>query len=229
MSRSGGLCRTLLRAPQAPTAVTHPAACVLRPGICRSTCREDASAFLRRSTSAAICLCLGTDGCPGLRGRTSCRRRGSTGIGITEYSRRTTGCEKPSRRWRKGNVGKPGEAATGGHGSDGYATEGCCDANHATQKPRSHDTSRIAWAKLMPSEDPDPSWRTAQTSARLAGSWPAHRLGRARPGPLISWESVADVPLAGLSVTRPSGVRPGVTPCSTASCTHPRSSPGRSL
>ena len=24
-----------------------------------------------------------------------------------------------------------------------------CDANHATQKPRSHDTSRIAWAKLM--------------------------------------------------------------------------------
>jgi hypothetical protein len=80
---------------------------------------------------------------------TSCRRRGSTGIGITEYSRRTTGCEKPSRRWQKGNVGKPGEAATGGHGSDGHATEGCCDANHATQKPRSHDTSRIAWAKLM--------------------------------------------------------------------------------
>jgi len=40
-------------------------------------------------------------------------------------------------------------AATGGHGSDGHATEGCCDANHAMQKPRSHDTSRIAWAKLM--------------------------------------------------------------------------------
>jgi hypothetical protein len=30
-----------------------------------------------------------------------------------------------------------------------HAMEGCCDANHATQKPRSHDTSRIAWAKLM--------------------------------------------------------------------------------
>ena len=29
----------------------------------------------------------------------------------------------------------------------GHATGGCCDAN---QKPRSHDTSRIAWAKLMP-------------------------------------------------------------------------------
>ena len=30
--------------------------------------------------------------------------------------------------------------------SRSHATEGCCDAN---QKPRSHDTSRIAWAKLM--------------------------------------------------------------------------------
>ena len=48
-----------------------------------------------------------------------------------------------------GNVGKRGEAATGGHGVGGHATESCCDANHATLKPRSHDTSRIAWAKLM--------------------------------------------------------------------------------
>jgi len=48
-----------------------------------------------------------------------------------------------------GNVGKRQEAATGGHTDDGSATGGCCDANHATQKPRSHDTSRIAWAKLM--------------------------------------------------------------------------------
>ena len=30
----------------------------------------------------------------------------------------------------------------------GRATGGCCDAN-PNQKPRSHDTSRIAWAKLM--------------------------------------------------------------------------------
>ena len=45
-----------------------------------------------------------------------------------------------------GNIGKRREAVTGGHGGDGHATEGCCDAN---QKPRSHDTSRIAWAKLM--------------------------------------------------------------------------------
>ena len=45
-----------------------------------------------------------------------------------------------------GNIGKRREAVTGGHGNDGHATEGCCDAH---QKLRSHDTSRIAWAKLM--------------------------------------------------------------------------------
>ncbi len=40
------------------------------------------------------------------------------------------------------------EAVTGGHAAGGRATGGCCDAN-PNQKPRSHDTSRIAWAKLM--------------------------------------------------------------------------------
>ena len=45
-----------------------------------------------------------------------------------------------------GNIGKRGDATTGGHGGDGHGSRGCCDAN---QKPRSHDTSRIAWAKLM--------------------------------------------------------------------------------
>ena len=45
-----------------------------------------------------------------------------------------------------GNIGKRCDAAAGGHGGGGHATEGCCDAN---QKPRSHDTGRIAWAKLM--------------------------------------------------------------------------------
>ena len=43
-------------------------------------------------------------------------------------------------------VGKQRDAATGWHASDDHATGGCGDAN---QKPRSHDTSRIAWAKLM--------------------------------------------------------------------------------
>ena len=73
-----------------------------------------------------------------------------------KHRHRYHGVFAPNHRLRKavtalaiGNVGKPGEAATGGHGSDGHATEGCCAANHATQNPRSHDTSRIAWAKLM--------------------------------------------------------------------------------
>ena len=53
-----------------------------------------------------------------------------------------------------GNVGKQGDTATGGyavggHAADEHAMRGCCDAIHPTQKPRSHDTSRIAWAKLM--------------------------------------------------------------------------------
>jgi len=47
-----------------------------------------------------------------------------------------------------GNVGKRREAVTGGHAAGGPATGGCCGAN-PNQKPRSHDTSRIAWAKLM--------------------------------------------------------------------------------
>jgi hypothetical protein len=47
-----------------------------------------------------------------------------------------------------GNVGKRQEAVTGGRAAGGRATGGCCDAN-PNQKPRSHDTSRIAWAKLM--------------------------------------------------------------------------------
>ena len=54
-----------------------------------------------------------------------------------------------SRPMTKANVGKPRDAATRGHTDDGSATGRCCDATHATQKPRSHDTSRIAWAKLM--------------------------------------------------------------------------------
>ncbi len=40
-----------------------------------------------------------------------------------------------------GSIGTRGEAGAGGH-----ATGGGGDAH---QKPRSHDTSRIAWAKLM--------------------------------------------------------------------------------
>ena len=45
-----------------------------------------------------------------------------------------------------GNVGTQREATASGDGNDGHGSRGGCDAD---QKPRSHDTSRIAWAKLM--------------------------------------------------------------------------------
>ena len=50
-----------------------------------------------------------------------------------------------------GNVVRRRDAATGGdavggHAADGDATADCCDS---CDKPPSHDTSRIAWAKLM--------------------------------------------------------------------------------
>ena len=47
-----------------------------------------------------------------------------------------------------GNIGKRREAVTGGQVSGGRTTGGCCDVN-PNHKPLSHDTSRIAWAKLM--------------------------------------------------------------------------------
>ena len=45
-----------------------------------------------------------------------------------------------------GNIGTRRGPVAGGHEAGGQPTEGCCDT-HA--KPRSHDTSRIAWAKLI--------------------------------------------------------------------------------
>ena len=48
-----------------------------------------------------------------------------------------------------GNVGKRQEAAAGGTARDEHGTGGCYDSGHEHQKPRSHDTSRIAWAKLL--------------------------------------------------------------------------------
>ena len=72
-----------------------------------------------------------------------------------KHRHRYHGVFAPNHRLRKavtalaiGNVSKQREATTGGDGNDGRATGGCCDAN-PNQKPRSHDTSRIAWAKLM--------------------------------------------------------------------------------
>ena len=72
-----------------------------------------------------------------------------------KHRHRYHGVFAPNHKLRKavtalatGNVSKQREATTGGDGNDGRATGGCCDAN-PNQKPRSHDTSRIAWAKLM--------------------------------------------------------------------------------
>ena len=50
-----------------------------------------------------------------------------------------------------GNVAERGDGATdehavGGHAARGDATGDCCDS---CAKPRSHDTSRMAWAKLL--------------------------------------------------------------------------------
>ena len=47
-----------------------------------------------------------------------------------------------------------------------------------------HPTHRVHHGSGADPEDPDTSWRAARTAARLAGPWPADRLGRVRAGPL---------------------------------------------
>ncbi|MFM7519738.1 MAG: substrate-binding domain-containing protein [Planctomycetota bacterium] len=66
-----------------------------------------------------------------------------------KHRHRYHGVFAPNHKLRKavtalaiGNIGKPRDA---GHAGEAHAT-GCCDTQ---AKPRSHDTSRIAWAKLM--------------------------------------------------------------------------------
>ena len=70
-----------------------------------------------------------------------------------KHRHRYHGVFAPNHKLRKavtalaiGNIGKPREAVNGGYGNEGRDPEDCCDAK---QKPRSHDTSRIAWAKLL--------------------------------------------------------------------------------
>ena len=88
-----------------------------------------------------------------------------------KHRHRYHGVFAPNHRLRKavtalaiGNVGKPGEAATGGHESDGHATEGCCDANHATRITRRKSHARTTRRGLRgPS-----SWRGWGRSFRLS-------------------------------------------------------------
>jgi len=86
------------------------------------------------------------------RGRKS-TRPGANGPPPRKHRHRYHGVFAPNHKLRRavtalaiGNVGKRGDATASGHGNDGHGSTGCCDAN---QKSRSHDTSRIAWAKLM--------------------------------------------------------------------------------
>jgi hypothetical protein len=50
-----------------------------------------------------------------------------------------------------GNVGKRRDAAAGGHAVGGHVARGDAlgDCRDSCDKPPSHNTSRIAWAKLM--------------------------------------------------------------------------------
>jgi hypothetical protein len=70
-----------------------------------------------------------------------------------KHRHRYHGVFAPNHRLRRavtalaiGNIAKPHDAGAGGHAGDGHATGGCCDTQ---ARPRSHDTSQIAWAKLM--------------------------------------------------------------------------------
>ena len=167
-----------------------------------------------------------------------------------KHRHRYHGVFAPNHRLRKavtslamGNVGKRDPAATGGQAVSGHAAERCCDAN---QKSRSHDTSRIAWSRLMarvgeeyPLECPNcggdirliafitdqgpirkiltPPRRTARTAASFAGPWSADRLGRARAGPRRPGNLSGDGALHHLLARiRPALVKIGDFPCGDA-------------
>ena len=65
-----------------------------------------------------------------------------------------------------GIVGKRGDAATGGHAGAGHATGDCCDAR---EKPCSHDTPRIASAKLHGADGGRSFHWSAPTAAETSG------------------------------------------------------------
>ena len=102
---------------------------------------------------------------------------------------RSVCAEPPAAESRHGSGGKVTSGSSAmprhsGHASDDHATGGCGDAN---QKPRSHDTSRIAWAKLM-----------ATSTAFLGRGKPGRREQPAHES-LSSRATLVEVPLTGLS------------------------------
>ena len=131
-----------------------------------------------------------------------------------------------------GNVGKRGEAGAGGHAGKAHAT-GCCDTQ---AKPRSPDTSRIAWAKLMarageefPLECPN-CGGDVRLIAFITEPGPIRKIlthlgepleppsgeppvrnqqtGNAAHEPLITSSVTVEVPFAGLSLGAPPETRP---------------------
>jgi hypothetical protein len=66
---------------------------------------------------------------------------------------------------RKGNIGKRRDAAVGGHAARGAANG---DHGDSCDKPRSHDTLRIAWAKLMTRVERSSRW-SARVVAATSG------------------------------------------------------------
>jgi hypothetical protein len=123
-----------------------------------------------------------------------------------------------------GNIGSRGDAATAGQAAGGHAAAGCCDSH---PKPRSHDTSRRAWAKLM-----------ARAAEELPLVCPACG-GNIRliafitePGPIRKTLTHLGEPRSGPRQCRPPGGRPMTGPNSCTSTTtetscrpHPTSCP----
>ena len=146
-----------------------------------------------------------------------------------KHRHRYHGVFAPNHRLRRavtalaiGNIAKPHDAVAGGHAGDGHATGGCCDTQ---ARPRSHDTSRIAWAKLMARVGEEfplecPSVRRRHPAQRDGRQEPAHFepevRKRRRPGWLRPREVSPSHTSANRSSRRPSR-RPGARPPTGAS------------
>ena len=93
----------------------------------------------------------------------SSRRRGSTGVAITKYSRRTTSCEKPSRRWRSGTLASHGRPRPSGMGATVTAPEA------AVTRIRIKSPARTTRHGLR-GRNFWPGWGSFRSSARTAAA-----------------------------------------------------------